>query len=336
MKMKNYLSLVPIVGVLSVACGHAAAPGDEEILARVRTVIKADRQAVVTQVMQLSETESKAFWPLYQQYRSEMDKVAEGVGKLVLEYAAVYPDVPDERAKKMLKDLTELEQKKVDIRADYLKKFGKVLPAHKNLRLAQVESRLDAAVQIQLAAAIPLTPIEGRLTGKTTGAVIAAEGVPGGALVKTYHLNATVTATDAATRRVTLLGPDGIKQTVKVGPEAINFEQIHVGDKLNVTVAAELVIYVAGEGETPTDTAKQVVVVAPQGAKPGGIVASTTQVTAKVTAIDTEQHQATLQFEDGTTRTVAVRPDVDLAKRKIGEKVVIQTTEALALEVVKP
>ena len=78
------------------------------------------------------------------------------------------------------------------------------------------------------------------------------------------------------------------------------------------------------------------VALAPKGAKPGGIMAETTQVTAKVTAIDTEHRQATLQFDDGTTQTVAVRPDVDLSKRKVGDKVVIRTTEALAITVEKP
>jgi len=65
-------------------------------------------------------------------------------------------------------------------------------------------------------------------------------------------------------------------------------------------------------------------------------MAETTQVTAKVTAINAEQHTATLQFEDGSTRKVAVRPDVDLSKRKVGDKVAIRTTEALAIRVVKP
>ena len=40
-------------------------------------------------------------------------------------------------------------------------------------------------------------------------------------------------------------------------------------------------------------------------------------------------------FEDGTTKTVAVRPDVDLSQRKVGDKVVIRATEALALTVEK-
>jgi hypothetical protein len=128
----------------------------------------------------------------------------------------------------------------------------------------------------------------------------------------------------------------GIKTTVKAGPEVVNFDQIRVGDQLKITAAQELVVSVTGEGETASDGGAQVVALAPKGAKPGGIMAQTTRVTAKVTAIDAEHRQATLQFEDGTTHTVAVRPDVDLSKRKVGDQVVIRITEALAIRVVKP
>jgi hypothetical protein len=65
-------------------------------------------------------------------------------------------------------------------------------------------------------------------------------------------------------------------------------------------------------------------------------MAETTRVTAKVTAIDSEHHSATLQFQDGSRRTVPVREDVDLSKRKVGDSVVIRITEALAIQVDKP
>jgi hypothetical protein len=52
--------------------------------------------------------------------------------------------------------------------------------------------------------------------------------------------------------------------------------------------------------------------------------------------IDLGHHKATLTFADGTTKTVAVRHDVDLTKRKVGEKVVIRKTQAMALSVEKP
>jgi hypothetical protein len=123
---------------------------------------------------------------------------------------------------------------------------------------------------------------------------------------------------------------------VKVAPEAVNFDQIHVGDKLKITASEELVIFVAGEGEPHSDGGVQLVAVAPEGAKPGGMMVETRQVTAKVTALDSKHRKATLQFEDGTTHTVAVRPDVDISKRKVGDQVVIRTTESLAIRIVKP
>jgi hypothetical protein len=121
-------------------------------------MLKTDRQAVVVATMELTDTESKDFWPLYREYRFEMDKVNDGLMKLVVEYSKLYPAVPDERAEQMLKDYTEFQRKQVDMRTSYLKKFSKVLPAAKALRFAQVETRLDLVIQLQLAARVPLVP----------------------------------------------------------------------------------------------------------------------------------------------------------------------------------
>ena len=88
-----------------------------------------------------------------------MDKITDDRVNLVLKYAKLYPDVPEEQAKEMLNTYTSLEQRQVDQRNVYLKKFGEVLPAAKALRFAQVETRLDLLVHLNLAARIPLTPI---------------------------------------------------------------------------------------------------------------------------------------------------------------------------------
>lgn len=172
--------------------------------------------------------------------------------------------------------------------------------------------------------------------GEKTTAVAYQEGVPGGVMVETFKTTATVTAIDAANRKVTLVSPDGKKTTYKAGPEIINFDQIHIGDQLKVTVAEELVVYLADKGAPPSDAAAGLVALAPKGAKPGGIMASTVQVTAKVKSIDLKKHKATLEFPDGSTKTFAVRKDVDLTQRKVGEEVVIRSTEALAILVEKP
>jgi hypothetical protein len=171
---------------------------------------------------------------------------------------------------------------------------------------------------------------------ETTMTASAQQGVPGGVVVETHKMTAQVTDIDAADRKVTFVTPDGKKSTVKCGPEVVNFNQIRVGDQIKVTVAEQLVIAMATDLPRQSDGPAALVVLAPVGAKPGGVVASTVQVTAKVSAIDLKHHKATLQFPDGSTRTVAVRKDVDLTKRAVGEEVVIRTTDALAISVEKP
>ena len=172
--------------------------------------------------------------------------------------------------------------------------------------------------------------------GQATSAVSYQPGVPGGVRVETRTVTANVSDTDAAARKVTLLTSDGEKTTVKCGPEVINFDQIREGDQLKVKLAEELVIYLADAGAPQQAGGASVVALAAPGAKPGGVAVDTIQVTAKVTAIDPLGRNATLQLPDGSIRRVAVRPDVDLTQRRVGEKVVLRYTEALAISVEKP
>ena len=82
----------------------------------------------------------------------------------------------------------------------------------------------------------------------TTAAASFQQGVPGGVVVETRKLTATVTGLDAASRKVTLVAPDGRMTTVKCGPQVINFDQIRVGDQLKVTLTEELVAFLADAG----------------------------------------------------------------------------------------
>jgi hypothetical protein len=162
------------------------------------------------------------------------------------------------------------------------------------------------------------------------------EGVPGGVIVQTFKATATVTAIDHAKRMATLVGANGTKFTVKAGPEAVNFDQVRVGDQVNATVMEKVVVHLDKEGANADDGAVAVVALAPKGDQPGGLAAGTTRITGTVIAIDSEKRTATLRFEDGTTATLPIREDVDLSQRKVGEQVVFRITEMIAISVEKP
>lgn len=173
-------------------------------------------------------------------------------------------------------------------------------------------------------------------THEDAGLTAIQPGQPGGVRVETFKETATVTGIDQATRKVTLFTPDGTKTTFTAGPEVANFAQLEVGDQVKATVTEQLVVFVRQPGQSPEVGAAAAVVLAPLGAKPGGLLANTVEITAKVKSLDVKHQRATLLFPDGTSKTFKVRKDVDLTKQSVGDDVVIRATEAIAISVEKP
>jgi hypothetical protein len=161
------------------------------------------------------------------------------------------------------------------------------------------------------------------------------EGVPGGIIVSTAEVTARVVALDSANRKATLEGPEGKQFDVKAGPQAVNFDQVQVGDLLKVVLTEELAIYLGKAGDTLPDGSTEMVALAPKGAQPGGVVAGITQVTATIKIINYTTRTATLQFADGSSKTISVRDDIDLSQHRAGEKVVFRITEMVAITVEK-
>ena len=153
-------NLIAVVAALVMSASAGAAENLTDAVEIVRATYQADRQAFLAETLQLTESESTAFWPLYRTYRADLDKLGDGLVKLVLEYADVYPNVPEKRAQAMLKEYVALEQKLASKRAWYVKRAGKVIPAAKALRWAQLENRMDLGLRLQLAGIIPLVPAD--------------------------------------------------------------------------------------------------------------------------------------------------------------------------------
>jgi len=125
----------------------------------LRSDLKADRQVLIAQNMKLTDRESEAFWPLYREYRSEMDKVTDRIVELLFEYADLYPNVPEQKAGELLTQYLKMEEDLLAVKRKYLKKLQKVLPSSKVFRFAQLDSRFDLGTRVALAARMALMPV---------------------------------------------------------------------------------------------------------------------------------------------------------------------------------
>lgn len=160
---------------------------------------------------------------------------------------------------------------------------------------------------------------------------------PGIVTVQTISGKATVESVDATTRMVTLKFPDGKTQTYKVGPAVKNLDQVKAGDEINATYAQSVALYVRKSGDQPAANEMQTVRVAPKGAKPGMITTDTSEITAKVEAIDYAKRTVTLKGPEGNVVTLAVDKRVKRFKAvKVGDDLVLRVTSAFVIGVEKP
>ena len=124
----------------------------------VHEKLKADKKLLVSKYMELTESEAKSFWPVYEDYQKDLLKFYERLGALLKSYAADYrsKSLTDDKAKKLLDEWIALEQEEVKQRSAFIPKVTKALPAKKAARYLQIENEYRMLLKYDLAATVPL------------------------------------------------------------------------------------------------------------------------------------------------------------------------------------
>ena len=158
-------TLVAIVaGLLAFAVGFPAPAWTQEKPADNMQImmdkIKADKKLVVASNMELTESEAKAFWPVYDQYQKDLGAINDRIGKMIKSYADAYnaKSMTDDGAKKLIDEFVAIEKAEAAMKESYVPKLSKVLPPKKVARYLQVENKIRAMVKFDLAKGIPLVP----------------------------------------------------------------------------------------------------------------------------------------------------------------------------------
>jgi Spy/CpxP family protein refolding chaperone len=120
--------------------------------------LKADKKLIVTKYMELTESEAQKFWPVYDEYQKDLQKLNERLGSLLQSYAAEHRSnsLSDEKAKKLLDQWLALDKDEATHRKTYAGKVLKVLPAKKAARYLQIENEFRVLLKYDLAATVPL------------------------------------------------------------------------------------------------------------------------------------------------------------------------------------
>ena len=155
-----FVSMVIHGGPGRVTVWSAETTGDKPAnnLEIIHEKLKADKKLIVAKYMELTESEAQKFWPVFEQYQNDLDKLNQRLGNLLQSYAADYRNksLTDEKAQKLLDEWIALDKDEAKHRRSYAPKVLQVLPAKKAARYLQIENEYRILIRYDLAATVPL------------------------------------------------------------------------------------------------------------------------------------------------------------------------------------
>ena len=124
----------------------------------LRDKIKADKKLLVASNMELTESEAKNFWPIYDEYQKELRKINQRIVNVLEIYAADFrsKSLTDDKAKKLIEEANAIEQAEVNLKSTFAPKLAKALPMVKVARYLQIENKIRAVIRYDIAQGVPL------------------------------------------------------------------------------------------------------------------------------------------------------------------------------------
>ena len=154
--VKKTLRVLMALMLLGFATDGGAQDKPADNMQIVREKVRADKKLFVGANMELTESEAKAFWPVYEKYQDELFLLRSRTAKLINDYTEAYKDMSDEKATALLNELIKIEALGAKVKQAYLPKFQKVLPVKKVVRYYQLENKIQMTLYYELARQIPL------------------------------------------------------------------------------------------------------------------------------------------------------------------------------------
>jgi hypothetical protein len=122
----------------------------------LRADTRADKVAIIGDVMKFNDHDSKIFWPIYRKYEAELMKVNDGRVALIKQYADKYDTMTDADARSMIAQSLDFESQRTEAKRKVAKELQKAgLSAITVAKFIQLEHRMDLIIDAQLAYQIP-------------------------------------------------------------------------------------------------------------------------------------------------------------------------------------
>jgi Spy/CpxP family protein refolding chaperone len=155
----NHRSIAMLFAAAMLVAPAAHAEGsvaDVTDLQALRNAVRADKRAFVADTLKLTDTEAKRFWPIYDAYQRNLD--ASNRERVVAVQELMFRDKPltNLAAKQYATELLTLDESEIRARRTMRNRVMRALPAVKAARYIQLEEKIRAVREYDIAATVPL------------------------------------------------------------------------------------------------------------------------------------------------------------------------------------
>lgn len=142
--------------VLALSLVANTAYAQEQYVELLRSDIKTQKVAVLTEAMELDEAQSEPFWQIYRDYDYELSLIVDQRIALIKDYAASFSAMTDDKAADLAKTSFKVESSRSKLREKYYKKFAKEISPLVGARWLMLERTINNLMDLQIAAEMPL------------------------------------------------------------------------------------------------------------------------------------------------------------------------------------
>ena len=139
----------------SAADSTADAIADQQ-LALLRRDIRSIQKQLVAANLTLTDSEATKFWPVYEQYSAETERINDTRTAIIKEYSEDYGTLTDEQADNLIRRWLDTDIEQTKLRQRYVAIFRKVLPGKKAATFFQLDRRISTMIDLQVTSQLPL------------------------------------------------------------------------------------------------------------------------------------------------------------------------------------
>jgi len=156
--MRALIHKIIVVGIFIfvVAIMNSWLANAQDDLQTASEVIKNKRKIFIEEIMELTPQEKGKFWPIYDEFESELSKIRRERIELELKFIRNHENLSDAEAIAMLKERWRLDGDELKFKQAYSDKFIQVFPGRKVVRFYQAENKFDTAAIAALYGNLPM------------------------------------------------------------------------------------------------------------------------------------------------------------------------------------